>query len=144
MFAVRMRGALSLAALAAAAACGSSEPSGPGTTAPSAIVRVSGNGQSGLVGQPLSLPLVVKVTGASSAPVKGTSVTFAVTSGAATLSPTTTTTDSAGQAKTTVRRLSLMSSSRTRTHCPFSSCRASSKARAVERSASFKRMSRTR
>ena len=102
MFAVRFRGVASLAALVALAACGGSDTSGPNNTSPSAIVRISGNGQAGLVGQPLSLPLVVKVTGASSTPVKGASVTFAVTAGAATLSPTTTTTDSLGQAKTTV------------------------------------------
>src|SRR6266699_3719970 len=102
MFAVRIRGALTVAALAAAAACGSSEPSGPSTSTPSAIGRVSGNGQVGLVGTSLSLPLIVKVTGTSGTPIKGASVTFAVTSGAATLSPTTATTDSLGQAKTQV------------------------------------------
>lgn len=102
MLVVRIRGALSLAALAAVAACGSSEPSGPSTSTPSAIARVSGNGQVGLVGQPLSLPLVVKVTGASNTPIKGVSVMFAVVSGAGSVSPSTTTTDSLGQAKTTV------------------------------------------
>src|SRR5436190_15450317 len=102
MFVVRIRGALSLVALAIAAACGSSEPSGPNTSTPSAIARVSGNGQVGLVGTSLSLPLIVKVTGTSGTPIKGATVTFAVTSGAATLSPTTVTTDSSGQAKTQV------------------------------------------
>jgi hypothetical protein len=102
MFAVRIRGALSIAALAAAAACGSSEPAGPGNTTPSAIGRVSGNGQVGLVGTALSLPLIVKVTGSGSTPIKGASVTFAVTGGAANLSPTTATTDTLGQAKTSV------------------------------------------
>ncbi|HEV8497302.1 MAG TPA: hypothetical protein VGQ56_10590 [Gemmatimonadaceae bacterium] len=102
MHAARIRGALSLVALAVAAACGSSEPSGPNASSPSAIVRVSGNGQVGLVGTSLSLPLIVKVTGTSGAPIKGATVTFAVTAGAATLSPTTATTDSSGQAKTQV------------------------------------------
>jgi hypothetical protein len=102
MHVARIRGALSLVALAVAAACGSSEPSGPNASSPSAIVRVSGNGQVGLVGTSLSLPLIVKVTGTSGAPIKGATVTFAVTAGAATLSPTTATTDSSGQAKTQV------------------------------------------
>jgi hypothetical protein len=102
MLVVRIRGVLGLGALVAAAACGSSEPSGPTTGTPSAISRVSGNGQVGIVGQPLSLPLVVKVTGAGNTPIKGASVTFAVTVGAASLSPATTTTDSLGQAKTLV------------------------------------------
>jgi len=102
MSVVRIRGALTLAALAAMTACGSSEPSGPNTSTPSAIARISGNGQVGLVGTSLSLPLVVKVTGSGGAAIKGASVTFAVTSGAATLSPTTATTDSSGQAKTQV------------------------------------------
>jgi hypothetical protein len=102
MLVVRIRGVLGLAALAAAAACGSSEPSGPTSGTPSAISPISGNGQVGIIGQPLSLPLVVKVIGASNTPIKGASVTFAVTVGAASLSPTTTTTDSLGQAKTLV------------------------------------------
>lgn len=102
MFAVRFRGALALAALVAAAACKGSEPSGPNTGGPSAIVRVSGNGQSGLVGQTLTAPLVVKVTGANNTPINGASVTFAVTVGAATVSPTTAITDAAGQAQTQV------------------------------------------
>jgi len=102
MRACRIRATLSFAALAAVAACGNSEPSGPGTITPSGITRVSGNGQVGLIGQPLSLPLIVKVTGSGNTPVKGASVTFAVTVGAATLTPTTATTDSLGQAKTQV------------------------------------------
>ena len=78
MHVARIRGALSLVVLAVAAACGSSEPSGPNASTPSAIARVSGNGQVGLVGTSLSLPLIVKVTGTSGAPIKGATVTFAV------------------------------------------------------------------
>ncbi|MGE5731826.1 MAG: Ig-like domain-containing protein, partial [Gemmatimonas sp.] len=47
-------------------------------------------------------PLVVKVTGANNTPIKGASVTFAVTVGAATVSPTTAITDAAGQAQALV------------------------------------------
>jgi hypothetical protein len=54
------------------------------------------------VGQPLSLTLKVKVTTTSGAAVKGAAVAFAVTSGAASVSPASTTTDSSGLAKTSV------------------------------------------
>jgi hypothetical protein len=63
---------------------------------------LSGNGQVGLVGQTLSSPLVVKVASSSGVAVHGATVTFAVTSGAGTVSPTSATTDSSGQAKTQV------------------------------------------
>src|SRR5581483_12065793 len=70
MSAPRARGALLLGSLltafaAFAAACGGSSGSEPITqpsTAPAAVTVVSGNGQTGLVGTALSLPLVVKVT----------------------------------------------------------------------------------
>lgn len=90
----------SIIAVITAAACGGggSEPSGGG---PSAIDIVSGNGQVQLVGSSLSKPLVVKVT-ASGSPVKGATVTFAVTSGSATVNPSSAVTDAAGQASTQV------------------------------------------
>jgi hypothetical protein len=105
MFAAPRRGTLSLALMVLAASCGGggSEPTGtnPGTTA-AAVAVVSGNGQAGLVGSTLSLPLVVKVSTSAGAAVSGASVAFAVTSGAATVSPATAVTDAAGQAKTSV------------------------------------------
>lgn len=100
MFASRVRGALSLCAVLAVAACGSSSEPNPGTS-PSAVDIVSGNGQVGLVGVALSLPLTVRVS-ANGNPVTGVTVTFAVASGAATVSPGTATTDATGQAKTQV------------------------------------------
>ena len=104
MFARRSRWALSLlttfgAMVATACGSGSTEPRG---AAAANIQVVSGNGQVGLVGQTLSSPLVVKVTSSSGTALSGATVTFAVTSGAATVSPASTTTDAAGQAKTTV------------------------------------------
>jgi hypothetical protein len=88
-------------AISAAACGGSTEPSGSANKA-SQIQIVSGNGQVQLVGQPLPSPLVVKVVNSSGTPVQGATVTFSVTSGVATISPTTATTDATGQAKTQV------------------------------------------
>ena len=93
-----------LTAIAAmvATACGSGTSEPKGNAAASNIQIVSGNGQVGLVGQTLSAPLTVKVTSTSGAPLSGVTVTFAVTSGTASVSPGTTTTDVTGQTKTTV------------------------------------------
>lgn len=102
MLAPRARVGLSLLVGSVVAACGgSSEPTGTGST-PATLNVVGGNGQSGLVGQTLSQPLVVKVASSSGSAVRGVQVTFAVTAGAASVSPATTTTDSSGQAKTQV------------------------------------------
>jgi uncharacterized protein (TIGR03437 family) len=57
---------------------------------------VSGNNQNGTTGTALN-PFVVKVTGQTSVPPAGVSVTFAVTAGAATLSANTAVTDASGQ-----------------------------------------------
>ena len=101
MLARRVRGAVVLSSLAALGACGggSSEPSG--SSGPSAIDIVSGNGQVQLVGTPLTSPLVVRVT-TNGTVVKGSTVTFAVTTGSATVTPTSAVTDAAGQAKAQV------------------------------------------
>ena len=102
MLAPRARVALSLLAGSILAACGGgSEPTGTETT-PSTLGVVTGNGQSGLIGQTLPTPLVVKVSSTSGSGVRGVQVTFAVTAGSATVSPTTATTDSSGQAQTQV------------------------------------------
>jgi sugar lactone lactonase YvrE len=69
---------------------------------PAAIVKVSGDGQSGVVGTALANPLVVQVNGAAGSGIPGVVVTFAVTSGSATLSVQTAVTNNAGQAQVTV------------------------------------------
>jgi hypothetical protein len=105
MFARRSRWELALVTALAglvATACGSGTSEPKGNAAASHIQIVSGNGQVGLVGQALSTPLTVKVTSTTGAPLAGVTVTFAVTSGTATVSPGTTTTDANGQAKTNV------------------------------------------
>ncbi len=72
---------------------------GPGPAATISIV--SGNNQTGTVGQPLANPFVVKVTDSNNNSVPGVSVTFTVTSGGGRLSNIASTTDSQGQASTT-------------------------------------------
>jgi hypothetical protein len=62
------------------------------------LVSVSGNGQSGTVGQSLTNPFTVKVSDASGAPVSGVTVAFAVVSGGGTLSATNVSTNSQGLA----------------------------------------------
>ena len=101
MRAPRLRGGFFLSLVIAALGCGgASGDTGP-APAPSAVAAVSGNGQVGLVGSALSQPLVVSVT-ANGAPARGVGVAFAVTTGSATVSPASATTDSAGQARTQV------------------------------------------
>ena len=90
-------------ALLALTGCGNgTEPNKPAGTSPTIVRIVSGDGQIGHVGQPLSTPLTVEVKGSTGAPVQGATVTFAVTSGVATVSPTTVSTDPTGQAQTQV------------------------------------------
>lgn len=102
MNAPRLRGALSMFVAAAIAACGSdtTEPGGGGNT-PTAIAAATGNGQVGLVGSVLPTPLAVRVTANGSA-VRGATVAFAVTAGAASVSPASATTDTGGVARTNV------------------------------------------
>jgi hypothetical protein len=69
---------------------------------PAAIVKVSGDGQSGQVGTTLGNPLVVEVRDGQGAPLAGVTVNFAVTGGGASLSPATGLTGATGQAQTVV------------------------------------------
>jgi hypothetical protein len=79
---------------AATLQCGG-DNNGPHT--PTAIAQVSGGGQTGLVGQTLANPLVVKVTDASGDPVEGVSVQWAAQGGGS-VSSTTVETGTAGLA----------------------------------------------
>lgn len=99
MNAPRLRGALVMLAAVALAACGGGTSEPGSNLTPSAVAVVSGNGQVGLVGSVLAVPLAVKVT-SNGASVRGASVSFAVTAGAAAVSPATATTDTSGVAKT--------------------------------------------
>jgi len=70
--------------------------SGPGPAM--SLVNVSGNGQSGTVGQQLGTSFVVRATAADNTPVAGVNVTFAVISGGGSLSATQVITDGQGLA----------------------------------------------
>jgi uncharacterized protein YhjY with autotransporter beta-barrel domain len=67
-----------------------------------AVSIISGNNQPGRLGQQLAQPLVVRVVNALGEPVRGVAVQWSVTSGAAQLSPDTSTTDADGRASTNV------------------------------------------
>ena len=69
---------------------------------PTAIVRVSGNNQSGRPGTRLPNPFVVEVVDENDDPVSGVAVTFAVTAGGGSVSPTSATTNNGGRAQTTL------------------------------------------
>src|ERR1019366_4348819 len=64
--------------------------------------KVSGDLQTTQSGQSFPLPLVVQVLGTNNQPLSNQSIGFAVTSGAATVSPLSALTDATGQARTTV------------------------------------------
>jgi len=65
-----------------------------------ALLKISGDTQQGTAGEVLRKPLVVEAVDALGAPMRGVSVSFALTTGDARLSPTTTTTDANGRART--------------------------------------------
>jgi PKD repeat protein len=83
------------------AACGGGDLVLPEGGGPASIRVVNGDGQSGQPGQPLAAPIVVEVTDADSAPVKGATVEFVLTSAGpgAEIQPTTATTDANGRAE---------------------------------------------
>jgi len=90
-----------LASMTASVLAACSDSTSPSIT-PAAIAAVSGAGQSGTIGTMLSLPLVFEVTTVSDAPASGVAVAFTVTTGTATVSPTTAVTDANGTASTQV------------------------------------------
>lgn len=75
--------------------------SGP-PSVPTTLSGVSGSGQAGVAGQPLSSPFVVKVADASGSGVAGVAVTFSVTGGGGSLSAALVSTDALGLAATTL------------------------------------------
>ena len=66
------------------------------------LTIVSGNSQQGRLGQPLAQPLVVQVADDAGSPLPGLVVQWKVTTGEATVSPSSSTTNAQGRASTTV------------------------------------------
>ena len=69
---------------------------------PTELVKLSGDNQSGVIGEVLSSPFVVEVRDQDGTPLEGVTVMFAVTGGSGMLSAPTATTDAAGLAETTL------------------------------------------
>jgi hypothetical protein len=94
------------ALLALGAACGGDGSTGPTTsgssTTPFAITVSGGSGQTGTTGNALAAPILVRVTSARGTPLPGVSVAFQVTSGSATVTPSTAVTDTNGEASAQV------------------------------------------
>lgn len=80
-----------------AAACGGENVAGPPPT-PATLRVDSGNGQQGIVGQPLTTPLSVTVLDANGRPIGDVRVTFSAAPGSGTVTPTAVQTNSAGVA----------------------------------------------
>lgn len=68
-------------ACVALTACGGDSPTGEGRRATAALSVMSGDAQEGVVGQPLTAPLVVRAVDADGRPVAGQLVNFRVTAG---------------------------------------------------------------
>ncbi len=88
----------SVKAMSPTTGAGAATTPGPAAT----LGSVSGSGQSGTVGQPLSSPFVALVTDANGNPISGASVTFTVTAGGGTVNPASATSNSQGQASATL------------------------------------------
>ena len=67
-----------------------------------AVLKISGDAQAGAARAALTTPFVVEVQDEQGKPMKGMSVTFAITAGGGQLSATTATTNAAGRAQTTL------------------------------------------
>jgi alpha-tubulin suppressor-like RCC1 family protein len=85
-----------LACAAVSTSCQGGDPISPTTAVPSALLSVSGNGQSGNVGTLLGQDFVVRVNDQSGNPLAGVTVTWAVTAGGGAIAPTSDPTDASG------------------------------------------------
>lgn len=90
---------IAFTAMVAAAGCGGTDGTAPATA--SAIALVSGNHQTGTVGQLLGQPVIVRVTDKNGAGVSGVAVSWAITAGGGALSAASVTTNAQGYASVT-------------------------------------------
>lgn len=94
----RVQALLSLVVMALLTTCRGREGTGPAAHIPTDIAPVSGDHQTGTVGQVLAQPLVAKVTSSTGAGVAGVTVTWQLTAGGGALSTSSVPTDSQGRA----------------------------------------------
>jgi alpha-tubulin suppressor-like RCC1 family protein len=87
---------LAAIALALVASCDGGDPIGPLPVAGTTLVLVSGTPQSGAVGTALAQDFVVRAEDQSGTPLAGVSVTWSVTAGGGSITPTTDLTDAQG------------------------------------------------
>lgn len=93
---------VALSVLALALGCSDStgpNDSTPGAGPPAKLAQLDGTSQQGAAGGAAPDSLTVRVTDANGTPVSGTPVVWAVSAGGGSLSPTTSTTNAAGEAK---------------------------------------------
>lgn len=98
---VSSRSVASIAAAIAVVACGGKDSTAPAGTTPSSLAVVAGDNQTGVVGQGLTQPLVVKVTDRAGAALSGVTVTWLVSLGAGRVSAASTASDAQGEAQVT-------------------------------------------
>jgi hypothetical protein len=91
---------LATSILALSACSGGDGGTTPTVGPPTAIVSVSGEGQTAIAGADLASPIIVKVTSSTGAVVPNAVVTFSVTSGGGAVASATATTDASGLAQT--------------------------------------------
>ena len=85
--------------LAVAVLCSACGAEGPANGPPANVIKASGDGAQGVVGQQLLSPPVVRVTDDQDRPVPGANVTFAVASGGGSATGTSVVTDDEGEAQ---------------------------------------------
>ncbi len=88
---------ISVLSLFLSVGCSDDAPTEPVETP--GLTIVSGNGQSGIAGQELDDPLIIRVTTESGEPVEGASVAWTVTTGGGSADPGPLTTDANGEAQ---------------------------------------------
>src|SRR3954463_14588268 len=82
--------------LAAVGSCAGGDPVGPTAGVPSALVSVSGDGQVAQISTQLVQDFVVRVEDVNGDPVSNVPISWAVTSGGGSITPTTDATDAGG------------------------------------------------
>ena len=95
----RLRGAASFLLASTLLSCGGDDPTRTEMPRPAVIQMVNGNNQSATVGATLANPFVVEVLDNSGRPVGGQTVTWTVVQGLGTMSPASSVTNSAGEAR---------------------------------------------